>query len=781
MTRSSSERVTSPIARGPRTRRPPNSSTGSPGTVFTAGDNVYENGTATEFTNCYGPTWGPHKARTRPTAGNHEYQTSGASGYYGYFGSAAGDPSKGYYSFDIGSWHGIVLNSNCSQVGGCGASSPQTTWLRNDLAAHPASCTVAIWHHPRYSSSRSSPDGLTAPLWQALYDAGAELIIGGHYHNYERFALQTPAGAVDNAFGIREVVVGTGGVALVGFSGGVMASSLVRNNATDGVLKLTLDPTSYDFAFVPIAGQSSTDFGYRERVTPRRPRAPRPQRLLRPISSSGRGPATSPSNRVGDGRWTSSRPTSGRRHRITSELRLTAPPTPYHRPMERVGFVGLGTMGGAMAANLARAGFEVTAWNRTPGRARRARRARRRDGARPRPTAAADADIVVICVSDTPDVEAVLFGPDGVVGGRRGRAPSSSTARRSRRRAAGTSPRGSREHGVAHGRRARVGRQRGRQEGDADDLRRRRRGRRRAGAAGPRRRSARRSPTSARSAPARRSRPSTRSSSPAPTSASPRASSSRSRPASTSSRSSTALGGGAAQSWVLANRSGRMIDNDYPLGFKVALHRKDLGIALELAARARRRRCRSAPCAAQLETGPDRQRPRRRRHVRARPRDPRAVRPRRLRPAAPTSVEADQQHRVAQLAVVARPEALDVVHHRRRRPCAARAPGRAAACGRTCRPGSRPSGPVTPLVDEVHRDVGERRRDHRVERVGLAAAQVVGQLGGERLDAGPRSELVGQRLADVGLVAVAERVGLADVGRSCAPCQIAPSAVMTNA
>ena len=234
---------------------------GISGTVFTAGDNVYENGTATEFANCYGPTWGRHKARTRPTAGNHEYQTSGASGYYGYFGSAAGDPSKGYYSFDIGSWHGVVLNSNCSQVGGCGASSPQTTWLRNDLAAHPASCTVAIWHHPRYSSSRSSPDGLTAPLWQALYDAGAELIIGGHYHNYERFALQTPAGAVDNAFGIREVVVGTGGVALVGFSGGVMANSLVRNNATYGVLKLTLHPTSYDFAFVPIAGQSFTDSG----------------------------------------------------------------------------------------------------------------------------------------------------------------------------------------------------------------------------------------------------------------------------------------------------------------------------------------------------------------------------------------------------------------------------------------------------------------------------------------------------------------------------------------
>ena len=129
-----------------------------PGTVFTAGDNVYENGTATEFANCYGPTWGRHKSRTKPTIGNHEYQTSGASGYFGYFGSAAGDPSKGYYSFDIGSWHGVVLNSNCGQVS-CGTSSAQTNWLRADLAAHPASCTLAIWHHPRSARAQSESGG----------------------------------------------------------------------------------------------------------------------------------------------------------------------------------------------------------------------------------------------------------------------------------------------------------------------------------------------------------------------------------------------------------------------------------------------------------------------------------------------------------------------------------------------------------------------------------------------------------------------------------------------
>jgi PKD repeat protein len=234
---------------------------GIAGTVYTLGDNVYENGTASEFTNCYGPTWGRHKARTKPVVGNHEYQTSGASGYYGYFGAAAGDPSKGYYSYDVGSWHVVVLNSNCSQVGGCTASSAQATWLRNDLAANPTACTVALWHHPRFTSSRSSPDGLTLALWQALYDAGADLILGGHFHNYERFAPQTPSGSADASTGIREIVVGTGGAGLAGFGGGVMANSLVRNSSTYGVLKLTLHASGYDFSFIPVAGQSFTDAG----------------------------------------------------------------------------------------------------------------------------------------------------------------------------------------------------------------------------------------------------------------------------------------------------------------------------------------------------------------------------------------------------------------------------------------------------------------------------------------------------------------------------------------
>ena len=233
---------------------------GIAGTVFTAGDNAYENGTSKEYANCYGPTWGRHKTRTRPVVGNHEYQTSGASGYFGYFGSAAGDPKKGYYSFDIGRWHAVMLNSNCSAVGGCGATSTQATWLRNDLAAHPATCTIAVWHHPRFTSNRSTPDGATIALWQILYDHGADVIVTGHRHNYERFAPQTPAGAADASFGIREFVVGTGGIALVGFSS-TMKNSQIRNSSTHGVIKLTLHASSYDYAFVPIAGQTFRDSG----------------------------------------------------------------------------------------------------------------------------------------------------------------------------------------------------------------------------------------------------------------------------------------------------------------------------------------------------------------------------------------------------------------------------------------------------------------------------------------------------------------------------------------
>jgi hypothetical protein len=125
-----------------------------PGTLFTAGDNAYPDGTAANFDECYGPGWGRHKDRTRPSPGNHDYFTPGASGYFGYFGEAAGDPSKGYYSYDLGEWHVIALNSLCGQVGGCEATSPMLTWLRQDLAANPTACTVAYFNHALFSSGR---------------------------------------------------------------------------------------------------------------------------------------------------------------------------------------------------------------------------------------------------------------------------------------------------------------------------------------------------------------------------------------------------------------------------------------------------------------------------------------------------------------------------------------------------------------------------------------------------------------------------------------------------
>jgi hypothetical protein len=234
---------------------------GIPGTVFTVGDNVYWSGTAREFKKCYAPSWGRHKERTRPALGNHEYVTAGAAGYFGYFGAAAGDPSKGYYSYDRGGWHVVALNSNCKEVGGCYSASPQGRWLRNDLAASPADCTLAYFHHPLFSSGSDHGDQPEVrPLWDALYAANADVVVSGHDHDYERFAPQRPDGTQDKERGIREFVVGTGGAAQHGF-GEVRPNSQVREAGTPGVLKLTLEPGSYGWEFVPIAGETFTDSG----------------------------------------------------------------------------------------------------------------------------------------------------------------------------------------------------------------------------------------------------------------------------------------------------------------------------------------------------------------------------------------------------------------------------------------------------------------------------------------------------------------------------------------
>jgi calcineurin-like phosphoesterase family protein len=235
--------------------------------VLTLGDDQYENGTLTAFGQSYDPTWGRLKSITSPAVGNHEYGTAGAAGYFDYFNGVgnqngpAGDRTRGYYSFDVGAWHLISLNSNCSRVGGCGAGAPQEQWLRQDLAASGAQCTLAYWHHPLFSSGSYTP-GVSSvkPLFQALYDYSADVVLTGHDHNYERFAPQDPAGTLDQARGIREFVVGTGGKSH--YQQGVpIANSEVRDSTTYGVLKMTLHPTSYAWQFVSEAGQTFSDSG----------------------------------------------------------------------------------------------------------------------------------------------------------------------------------------------------------------------------------------------------------------------------------------------------------------------------------------------------------------------------------------------------------------------------------------------------------------------------------------------------------------------------------------
>ena len=232
-----------------------------PGTVFTAGDNAYPDGTAQQFRDCYGPTWGRHKARTRPAAGNHDFHAGGATPYFDYFGAAAGDPKTGAYSYDLGTWHIIVLNSECEPAGGCGFGSPQEKWLKQDLQAHPAACTLAYWHKPLFSSGgKHGNDAEVKAFWQDLYSAHAALILTGHDHDYERFAPQDPEGKADPAHGIREFVVGTGGKNHRGF-GKIEPTSEVHNADTFGVLKLTLHAKSYDWEFIAEAGKTFRDSG----------------------------------------------------------------------------------------------------------------------------------------------------------------------------------------------------------------------------------------------------------------------------------------------------------------------------------------------------------------------------------------------------------------------------------------------------------------------------------------------------------------------------------------
>ena len=237
----------------------------NPGTVFAAGDLAYESGSYQEFLTCYGPTWGRFKARTKPTPGNHEYDGSGATGYFRYWAGRAGDPGKGYYSYDLGNWHVIALNTNCgsSELGGCGFGSPEEAWLKQDLAAHANACIVAYGHHALFSSGifeRHAEHPELFAFWQDLYDAHADLILAGHEHSYERFAPQNPQGNPDRERGIREIVVGTGGRSHTPL-GYAKPNSEVRDDLTYGVLKLTLMPGKYRWEFLPEPGKTFRDAG----------------------------------------------------------------------------------------------------------------------------------------------------------------------------------------------------------------------------------------------------------------------------------------------------------------------------------------------------------------------------------------------------------------------------------------------------------------------------------------------------------------------------------------
>jgi hypothetical protein len=230
------------------------------GTIASLGDHAYLEGSAEQFARCYEPSWGRHRARTRPAVGNHEYRTPGAAPYFAYFGAAAGDPAKGYYAYDLGQWHVVVLNSNCTFVS-CAAGSAQERWLRADLAANPRACTLAYWHHPLFTSSTHHGGATeTRPLFQALYEANAEVVLTGHNHNYERFAPQNPQGKLDAARGVREFVVGTGGASRYDF-GPAQPNSQARDATSYGILRMTLRPGGYDWLFVPEAGKTFTDVG----------------------------------------------------------------------------------------------------------------------------------------------------------------------------------------------------------------------------------------------------------------------------------------------------------------------------------------------------------------------------------------------------------------------------------------------------------------------------------------------------------------------------------------
>jgi 3',5'-cyclic AMP phosphodiesterase CpdA len=227
-----------------------------PGMILALGDNAYVDGTEAEYRDCYAPTWGRHRDRTWAAPGNHDYNTPGAAPYYTYFGERAGTPERGYYGFGAGGWHIVMLNSNLDVAAG----SEQERWLREDLAAYPTRCTIAVIHHPRFSSSWHGSNASVAPLWQALYDAGVDVVLSGHDHVYERFLRMAPDGQPDPERGIRSFVVGTGGARHYPFVRAAPGSAF-RLERSWGVLRLTLRENRYEWEFLDATNGRSVDHG----------------------------------------------------------------------------------------------------------------------------------------------------------------------------------------------------------------------------------------------------------------------------------------------------------------------------------------------------------------------------------------------------------------------------------------------------------------------------------------------------------------------------------------
>lgn len=229
-----------------------------PGTILALGDTAYPDGTKKDFDNCYGTTWGRHKYRTRPAVGNHEYHTKDAVPYFDYFGKAAGEKGKGYYSFRLGEWKVIAINSELCDLGQCLNDSPQVKWLKNELSSNEK-CTLAYMHHPRFGSGSNGSNVLMQPIWQVLYDAGVDVVLAGHDHDYERFAPQDSQGNADTEKGIRQFIVGTGGGKLGDFSK-IVQNSEVQNSLAHGVLKITLGSGEYEWQFISL-NNNFTDKG----------------------------------------------------------------------------------------------------------------------------------------------------------------------------------------------------------------------------------------------------------------------------------------------------------------------------------------------------------------------------------------------------------------------------------------------------------------------------------------------------------------------------------------